>query len=74
VVDVGTSAGPATVEAYTVMHDRDGNPERSIASCLRADGSRAWGIGEDRDTATGMCEGEWVGRAVRLDDAGNLLI
>ena len=74
VVDVGTSAGPATIEAYTVMHDRDGNPERSIASCLRGDGSRAWGISEDRDTASGMCEGEWVGRAVRLDDAGNLLI
>ena len=74
VVDVGASAGPVTIEAYTVMHDRDGNPERSIASCLRADGSRAWGISEDRDTANAMCEGEWVGRAARLDDAGTLLV
>lgn len=74
VIDVGASAGAATIEAYTVMHDRDGNPERSIASCLRADGTRAWGISEDRDTASGMCEGEWVGRAVSLDDAGTLLI
>lgn len=74
VVDVGTSAGPSTIEAYTVMHDRDGNPERSIASCLRADGSRAWGISEEREVASAMCEGEWVGRAVRLDEAGALLI
>jgi hypothetical protein len=74
VVDVGASAGAVSIEAYTVMHDRDGNPERSIASCLRADGTRAWGISEDRDTAGAMCDGEWVGRTVRLDDSGTLLV
>jgi len=74
VVDVGASVGAGTIEAYTVMHDRDGNPERSIASCLRGDGTRAWGISEDRDTASAMCDGEWVGRAVRLNETGTLLI
>ncbi|MEY2642247.1 MAG: hypothetical protein RLZZ368_894 [Actinomycetota bacterium] len=74
VVDVGASAGAVSIEAYTVMHDRDGNPERSIASCLRADGTRAWGISEDRDMASAMCDGEWVGRAMRLDDSGTLLV
>ena len=28
------AAGPATVEAYTVMHDRDGEPETAFAACL----------------------------------------
>ena len=73
-IDVGDSAGPVTIEGYTVMHDRDGNPERVIAACLRADGARAWGISEDRDTAVAMCDGEWVNRAATLDPSGTLLV
>jgi acetyl-CoA C-acetyltransferase len=68
------AAGPATIEAYSVMHDRDGHPEMSIAACLLADGRRAWGISVDRAIAASMCEGEWVGRSATLDDAGTLLI
>ena len=37
------AAGRATIEAYTVMHSRDGEPETAIAACLLADGRRAWG-------------------------------
>ena len=29
---------------------------------------------EDPATVTAMCEGEWVGRAVRLSDTGALLV
>ena len=43
------AAGPATVEAYTVMHGRDGSPELGIATCLIADGRRAWGTTTDPD-------------------------
>ena len=64
------AAGAATVEAYSVMHDRDGNPERTIASCLLADGRRAWGDSDDVDLGRDMCLDEWVGREVVLDDAG----
>lgn len=74
VIDIGESAGPMTIEAYTVMHNRDGNPEKAIASCLRSDGARAWGISEDSDTVTAVCDGEWVGRVVALDALGNLLV
>ena len=56
------------------MHDRDGNPERAIAACRLPDGGRAWGDSEDAGVCASMCEGEWVGRAVRLDDAGALLV
>ena len=64
------AAGPAVIEAYTVMHDRDGVPEIGLASCLLADGRRAWGTTTDRGVAAALCEGEWVGRRVGLDDAG----
>ena len=66
------AAGTATVEGYTVMHDRDGAPEQVIASCLLADGRRAWGLGTDRSTAADWCVGEWVGREIDLDASGTL--
>ena len=67
------AAGEATVEAYSVMHDRDGRPERSIVSCLLADGRRAWVDTTDTDVGRDMCDNEWVGRTVRLDASGTLL-
>ncbi len=66
------AAGPATIEAYTVMHSRDGDPERALAACLLADGRRAWGTNDDAGIAAALCEGEWVGRSVTLDAAGTL--
>ena len=65
--------GPATVEAYTVMHDRDGQPERAIAACLLADGRRAWGMSDDTALGTEMCRDEWVGHAVELTADGTLV-
>ena len=67
------AAGEATVEAYSVMHDRDGNPERSIASCILDDGRRAWADTESVDVGRDMCTNEWVGKRVRLDASGTLL-
>ena len=66
------AAGTATVEAYTVMFDRAGAPERAISTCLLDDGRRAWGTSEASDVTTAMCDGEWVGRPVELDADGNL--
>ena len=74
VVDVGRSQGPVTIEAYTVMHDRDGIPERAITACLLPGGERAWGISDDGDVTTAMCAGEWVGRAAKLDGSGTLIV
>src|SRR5262245_52227944 len=65
------AAGPAVVDAYTVMHDRPGRPETGIAACLLADGRRAWGTTGDVDAAA-LCDGEWVGRRITLDAAGAL--
>jgi acetyl-CoA C-acetyltransferase len=68
----GTAVGPARIEAYTVMHARDGRPETAIAACLLDDGRRAWGTATDPDTAGALCDGEWVGRAVTLDAEATL--
>ena len=62
--------GPATIEAYTVMHSRDGEPETAIAACLLADGRRAWGMSTEPGLATAMSDGEWVGTRVNLNGAG----
>ena len=71
--DAVDAAGPATIEAYTVMHSRDGEPETAIATCLLADGRRAWGMSSEPGLAAAMCHGEWVGHGVELTGAGVLL-
>jgi acetyl-CoA C-acetyltransferase len=67
-------AGPATIEAYTVMHDRHNVPERAIAACLLSDGRRAWGISAEKAIASALTSGEWVGTEVALDASGTLLL
>ncbi len=66
--------GPATIEAYTVMHSRNGEPETAIAACLLADGRRAWGLSTETGLATAMCDGEWIGTRVSLTGAGILTV
>ncbi len=70
--DAAEAAGPATIEAYTVMHSRTGQPETALAACLLPDGRRAWATSSDTDLAAAMCVGEWVGRAVVLAADGTL--
>ena len=62
---VGEDA-PVRIEAYTVMHSREGSPENAFAACLLSDGRRAWGTSADPHLVAAMCEGEWVGRTVTL--------
>jgi acetyl-CoA C-acetyltransferase len=68
------AAGPATIEGYTVMHSRDGDPEVAIAACQVAGNRRAWGMSTDSALAAALCDGEWVGRAVSLDGEGTLQV
>ena len=67
-------AGQATIEAYTVMHDRDGEPETAIAAVLLNDSRRAWATSTNLQVANAMRTGEWVGRKVKLDADGKLLV
>ena len=45
----GDYEGKVTIEAWTVMHSRDGQPENGIAAALLADGRRTWGTTQDAD-------------------------
>lgn len=58
--------GPITVEAWTVMHGRDGSPENGIAVGLLDDGRRAWATSTDADTLTAMVAEELGGRRVEV--------
>jgi acetyl-CoA C-acetyltransferase len=69
-----SSAGKATIEAFTVMHDRDGQPETAIAATLLKDSRRAWATSSDPQIAKALCDGEWVGHQVTLDATGTLLL
>lgn len=46
--------GPAIVEAYTAMHERDGSPANGIASLLLDDGRRTWATTTDADVLQAM--------------------
>ena len=62
--------GDATVETYTVVHDRDGEPELAILALLTEDGQRAWGNTANRDDMVGLMETEGCGRKARLTADG----
>lgn len=64
--------GKVTVEAYTVMHGRDGNPEVGLAATLLDDGRRAWGSTRHAATLDAMEREEFVGAVAHLDANGNL--
>jgi acetyl-CoA C-acetyltransferase len=60
----GDVAGPMTLEAYTVMHDRDSTPETGIAVMRTSDGRRAWACTTDAADMRELLENDAVGRAV----------
>jgi acetyl-CoA C-acetyltransferase len=67
--------GAGTVESWVVVHSRDGAPERVLAACLLDDGRRAWASSDDPATVAEMRSGdEQIGRAVKVDPAGALLL
>jgi acetyl-CoA C-acetyltransferase len=56
--------GPATIETYTVMHDRDGQPENAPAACLTADGRRLWVTSTDDATMDALLGDRLIGSPV----------
>jgi acetyl-CoA C-acetyltransferase len=64
--------GPVTVEAWTVMHGRDGAPENGIAVGLTDDGRRAWATTNDPDALKVMVTEELGGRRVEVLEGSRL--
>jgi acetyl-CoA C-acetyltransferase len=58
------ATGPAEVESFTVVYDRDGAPERGIVSCRVGPTTRAWANVHDPDQLAALTEAEeprWSG-------------
>jgi acetyl-CoA C-acetyltransferase len=62
--------GPVTVEAATVMHDRDGAPENGILLTRTSDDRRAWGTTTDADAMKLIVAEEPVGRTGSIGPDG----
>lgn len=58
--------GPATVEAWTVMFARSGQPETGIATCIAPDGRRAWATTTDPDHLAAMTTDDLAGSKVTI--------
>jgi acetyl-CoA C-acetyltransferase len=69
---VAEHEGPITVESFTVMHDRDGEPALGIVACLLPDGRRAWGNAREPEVAAAMTVEDPIGRRATLRRDGTL--
>jgi acetyl-CoA C-acetyltransferase len=66
-------SGAATVEAYTVVHDREGRPATGFAACRTTpDGARAWCTTGDEAIMAAMTEEDLVGRPAHVGPDGVL--
>lgn len=65
-------AGDATIEGYTVMHDRGGAPEAGVFALRTPDGGRTWGTARDADVLTALLTEEHVGRPASIDAEGTV--
>jgi len=66
-------AGPVTLEAYTVAHQK-GQPRIAHAACLTEDGRRTWATLNDSHVMQAMMQEEFCGRRGRVDGHGTLSV
>ncbi|MBC8365163.1 MAG: hypothetical protein H8E59_09190 [Actinobacteria bacterium] len=62
--------GTATIEAYTVMHGRDGIPTHALVALRTPDDARTWGQTRDPERLTAMTTDEHIGRTAEVDPDG----
>ena len=64
--------GTAAVEAYTVMHDRKGEPDYAVLVARLENGERCWAMTEkDPDLFAAMEKEEFVGKKGRVSPGGD---
>ncbi len=62
--------GTATIEGYSVVHDRDGAPEHALVALRTPGDARVWGTTTDATVLHAMTVDEHVGRSGELDPDG----
>ena len=65
-------SGPVAIEAWSVMHERDGEPSLGIVACLTPDGRRAWANTRKPDLLDALTSDEMDGRSASLLPDGEL--
>jgi acetyl-CoA C-acetyltransferase len=64
---VTSPSGPATVATYSVLHGRDGTPERAVLICDLPEGGRCYALLDGGPETLAQAEREeLVGRKVTL--------
>jgi acetyl-CoA C-acetyltransferase len=66
--------GAATVETYTVVHDREGRPALGILALLTPDGRRTWATITDGDDMSGLMQVEGCGRPAQVAAEGRVTL
>ena len=64
--------GPVTVESWTVLHERNGEPSLGIVAGLTPDGSRTWGNVRKPDALRELVDTDLAGASAHLGEAGEL--
>lgn len=64
--------GAATVETWTVMHDRANEPERFLGSCLTRDGERVWVASADPEVMDAAMGSDLGGRTAEVGPGGGI--
>lgn len=64
--------GPAAIETWTVMHGRDGEPERAHAACRTRSGERTWAVTDDPGVMAHLESVDATGMEVEIGDDGRL--
>jgi acetyl-CoA C-acetyltransferase len=64
--------GPAAIESYTVMHERDGSPAMAIVACLTPAGVRTWANSNEPGLLKALTIEEFVGRSCTLQSGGQI--
>ena len=58
--------GPVTVESYTVVHGRDGEPTRLVVAARHSDGTRVWSKSDDPATMNAAEMSELIGASAHI--------
>ncbi len=66
--------GPATIESWVVMHDRESQPEAAFMAMLTDDGRRAWGTTTEPGALDVMVADDMIGRRIERAADGTITL
>ena len=68
------ATGAVTIETYSVLYTRDGQPTRAVVACRTPEGYRAWGSVADPGELAVLVSEEGCGRPASLSESGQVAL